>query len=90
MSQKQDMTTYEKIIMDLQSYIRAEGHVTAIKLSMRAVEFGIVSDMHNLDIDLVLDSVTKAPDIHVIEYTNSMVADYRVKDLFYFNPHQKK
>lgn len=34
----------------------------------------------------ILDLLAERPGIHRVEYTNNMVEEYRVKDLFYYNP----
>ena len=86
------MTTRERIIEQLLDSIRAEGYVSAMNLAMKSVEFTEAVDIKTEwpDVKRLLNDVGSSPGIHVVEYTNITVSDYRLKDLYYFNPHKKK
>ena len=81
-----------ELINRLREYVRDEGFVPAVRLASKAVELGWVmgEDVSHEHIDLLMQAVAEAKDIHVVEYTNSMVSEYRVKDLYYFNPDKER
>lgn len=81
-----------ELIYKLRDYVREEGFVPAVTLAMKAVEFGWImgEDVSHGHIEPLLQAVAEAKDIHTVEYTNSTVSEYRVKDLYYFNPHKTK
>jgi hypothetical protein len=80
------------LIERLRAYVRDEGFVPAVRLAMKAVELGWVmgEDVTHGHIEPLMQAVAEAKDIHTVEYTNSTVSEYRVKDLYYFNPHKEK
>jgi len=55
----------------------------AARIVLRAKE----TRMEGVDYERVL-SCLPCNDIHVVEYTNTQVAEYRVKDLYYYNPNK--
>lgn len=81
-----------EVIKQMRDFVRKEGYVSAMTLAMQGVDIGhcLGEDVDFEHLELLLTAVAEAPDIHVTEYTNSTVADFRVKDLYYFNPHKTK
>lgn len=79
---------FEQFVEHMRQEIREEGYMTAIKMAARVVLRAKECDF-NGDYERVFAELP-CEDIHVVEYTNLFVAEYRVKDLYYFNPEHKK
>lgn len=77
--------------MDVLEYIRDEirhsGYLSSLKIITKLVKYD--SKISRENVDNILNSI-ECKDIHKIEYTNSYVASYRLKDLYYYNPKKKK
>jgi len=80
--------TFEQFVEHIRQEIREEGFMSAMKLAARIVLRAREKELEGLDYERVL-SALPCEDIHVVEYTNSQVSDYRVKDLYYYNPHEQ-
>jgi len=77
--------TFEQFIEHMRQEIREEGFLSVMKLAARIVLRARENGFESMDYERVLSELP-CDDIHVVEYTNSQVADYRVKDLYYYNP----
>lgn len=73
----------KKIIKQLQYEIRNNGFLTATQIILRLSKNDYKTNKHN--IELILNSI-ECKDIHKIKYTNSYIAKYKLKDLYYYNP----
>jgi hypothetical protein len=84
----------QKAVELARHWIRANGYMPAIKIATElAKQRAFIplgskkSEIEEItDIGAFCDAIPCA-DIHRVEYTNISVAEYRVKDLFYYNPH---
>ncbi len=80
----------DDIIEVVREMIRERGFMGALEL---AVAITCMKHKENIKVSLdVVDLLEEicCADIHSVEYTNKEVLDYRVKDLFYFNPTTSK
>ena len=65
--------------------VRSRGFKSKIQITL-----DLMKDKHSAkDIELAIQNL-ECKDIKRIEYTNTYVAPYKTKDLFYYNPHQGK
>ena len=65
--------------------VRSRGFKSKIQLTL-----DLMKDNHSAkDIELAIASLA-CKDIIRVEYTNTYVAPYKTKELFYYNPHQGK
>ena len=70
------------MIEQIRQYIRDRGFASAMAITLEIIQKATPSAVDSDWYDQIA-----CDDIHRVEYTNSLVAAYRVKDLFYFNPH---
>lgn len=80
--------TFNDVVEHARHTVRIYGFMSASQLSVEVISFiheNKDSFVESVECLNVLDNL-KCDDIHSVEYTNSVVKDYRVKDLFYFNP----
>jgi len=80
-------TQFDKFVESMRQEIREEGFMSAIKLAGRTVTRAKEKEL-SIDYERVM-ALLPCADIHVIEYANSITAEYRRKDLYYFNPDGK-
>lgn len=74
------METLQAAIEKARELIRHAGYMNSITLASKLVSAGYTG----VPIDQVLAGIP-CEDIHQVEYANSF-SEYRVKDLFYYNP----
>lgn len=67
--------------------IRDNGYLSALQIILRVAQNNPKIDKKG--IDSILNSIA-CKDIHKIEYTNSYISTLKLKDLYYYNPAQKK
>ena len=73
----------EKLIEDARQLIRKQGFLKSIDLMLR---LNIARKYPEVNVSNLFDCLP-CEDVHRVEYTNCYVEDFRVKDLFYYNPH---
>jgi hypothetical protein len=74
-------------IEQIRQTIRDNGYLSALQIILKVVKNNPKVDKKS--VSLILRSIP-CKDIHKIEYTNSYVSAYRLKDLYYYNPAKKK
>lgn len=80
--------TFNDVVEHARNTVRIHGFMSASQLSVEVISFiheNKDSFVESVECLNVLGGL-QCDDIHRVEYTNSVVKDYRVKDLFYFNP----
>lgn len=77
--------TFNEFVNNIRQEIREEGYLAATKLAARVVVRAKENNLEGLDYEKVIAALP-CQDIHVLEYANSQTAEYRRKDLYYFNP----
>ena len=76
-----------KDVEKLRCEIRDSGYLSALQVILRLSKLS--PGISRKNVELILKSL-ECKDIHKIEYTNSFVSSYRLKDLYYYNPTPKK
>ena len=76
--------TFDEFVESMRQEIREEGFMSGVKLAGRIVLRANEQELA-IDYECVL-SLLPCKDIHVMEYANSMTAEYRRKNLYYYNP----
>lgn len=80
--------TFEQFVELIRQEIRDVGFMPNVKLAARIVIRANEEGVPDINYGEVLSSLV-CDDIHTVKYTNSHVAEYRVKDLYYYNPNKK-
>lgn len=76
-----------KDIEQVRCEIRSKGYLSALQIALRVSRSNPKIDKKG--IDSILDSIV-CKDIYKIKYTNSYISELKLKDLYYYNPIQKK
>lgn len=78
----------DKLIEVARQRVRDMGYINSINLAgwLCAWTYSNGTWEEKWDLTEIMIQVP-CSDIHVVEYTNWEVKDYRIKDLFYYNPH---
>lgn len=79
------MTHREKVINWTKSRIQKSGFISGNELAFDIAEY-IGENKYQVSAMDVMESLKQCEGIHSIEYTTSSIENYRVRDLFYYNP----